>query len=167
MGEVVDEQNPRTSAARRPGRRAFSLIELTMVIAIIAIVSAIAAPRFAAASNRFRIDAAARRIVADLNLAQARARSSSASQTIAFDLSAHRYEMIGMADPDRPSAAYAVSLGDGPYHCKLDTATFGADATLVFNGFGMPDSGGSLTISTGSEKRTITMDSTTGSAAVQ
>ena len=45
--------------------RAFSLIELVLVVATIAVLSAIAVPKYASAMNRYRVDLAAKRYARD------------------------------------------------------------------------------------------------------
>src|SRR5690606_27031377 len=67
--------------AAQPLRRGFSLLELVMVLTIIAILAAIATPRYANAMARYRADLAARRIAADLLLAQRLARTESRSRS--------------------------------------------------------------------------------------
>ena len=44
-------------------------MELVLVMVIVATLAAIAVPRYAQATSRYRADAAARRIAADLSLA--------------------------------------------------------------------------------------------------
>src|SRR5688500_12739493 len=79
---------PRTRAtlkcARRPDGRArgFSLIELVLVVATIAVLSAIAVPKYADAMNRYRVDLAAKRVVADFALARSSARGSGLGQVV-------------------------------------------------------------------------------------
>jgi type II secretory pathway pseudopilin PulG len=144
-------------------------VELVVVVLIVAILAAAAVPKYADALNRFRADAAARRIVADLAAAQARARAASTSLSIVFTLppSGSRYQVVGMKDPDRPAAAYTVDLADSPYLATLRSASFGGDATIVYNGYGIPDSGGSIVVYCGQYVKTITIDPTTGTAAIQ
>src|SRR5438067_10270016 len=95
--------------------KGYSLVELSVVVAIIAVVSAIAAPRFAGSFQRYRASAAASRIVADLALAQAKAYSTSSTMTFAFSTSGNSYQILGMSDPDRPGSTYTVKLSSEPY----------------------------------------------------
>src|SRR5204863_23675 len=67
---------PILRAGPASSRRAFSLIEITLVLMVMGVLAALAVPRYASALARYRADAAARRIVADLDLARTTARSS-------------------------------------------------------------------------------------------
>jgi prepilin-type N-terminal cleavage/methylation domain-containing protein len=146
---------------------AFSLFELVLVLAIISIMAGIAAPRYARSLARYRADMAARRIAADITLAQARARNTSGSQTITFDTAAMQYSIIGMANPDNRNQSYVVNLGDEPYLASLGTVNFNGSSTLTFNGYGDPASSGSITVSTGDTTKTITVSGDTGSVVIR
>jgi len=149
------------------GGPGFSLVELIIVLVILGVVAAIAAPRYASALCRYRADCAARRIVADLGLAQARARQTSQGQTLVFDLAANQLRIAGLPDLDRHSSDYTVRLGGAPYQAKIVSADFGGDSTIVFNGYGIPDSGGSVVVEVGDVQRTVVVSPATGKAQVQ
>lgn len=149
---------PPARPARGRRGRAFSLLELVLVLAILATVSAIAMPRLAVASARYQVETAARRVAADLRLARARAQAASASQSVVFTLSPARYSITGMADLDRPANAYQVNLAGEPYRCELLQATFGGDQTVVFDGFGRPDSAGTIELRCGVWTKTLTLE---------
>jgi type II secretion system protein H len=158
-----------TPSLRHNRRDGFTAVELAIVVIILAIVAAAAVPKYADALNRFRVDAAARRIAADLATAQARARATSSSQTILFTLppQGSQYQIAGMKDPDRPAATYTVNLADSPYQVTLSSASLGGDSTLIYNGYGIPDSGGTVVVGSGQYTKTVTIDATTGMAAIQ
>jgi prepilin-type N-terminal cleavage/methylation domain-containing protein len=152
---------------RRGLAKGFSLLELVMVVAIVGIVSAIAVPRYSAAACNYRAEVAARRVAKDIGLAQSRARTLSASQTITFNTSTGQYSIAGMTNPDRPASAYTVKLGDPPYQALLVSVTIGAGTSLTFNGYGVPSSGGTIVLQAGAAQRTVVIDPTTGAATVQ
>lgn len=149
------------------GTRGLTLVELVMVIALTGIIAAIAMPRYGAALSRYRADLAAKRIVADLALAQHRARIAGASRTAVFNLAAHSYQLTSIPDFKKPNIDYSVNLTQTPYVAALTSVNLGGDATITFNGYGTPDSGGTITLTSGSAQRSITVDPITGAATIQ
>ena len=148
-------------------RRGVTLIEMILVVALAGIVTAIAMPRYGRSLERYRADAAARRVAADLNLAASRARAVSASQTVTFTPAADRYQIVGMADMDHSTAVHTVELGSGIYRARLVSATCGTDSDIIFSGYGVPDSGAMIIVRSGSEQRMVTVDPDSGLASVQ
>src|SRR5438309_4389160 len=106
---------------RRSEHRAFSLIELCLVIAIIAVVSAIALPRYSNGIYNYRALVAAKRVAADLQMAQTRARMSSASRVVTFTLSSSSYQIAGEADLKSAGSTYTVALTESPYRSTLSS----------------------------------------------
>jgi len=152
---------------RKPGgavRNAFTLVEAFFVMVILAILSAIAVPRYAGFVANQQLEGAARRLTADLSLAQRQARRSSASQTVAFDVANSKYQLVGMKHLDHPSQPFEICLKDEPYRARIVSASFGGDATLVFDGFGAPDTAGTVVIAVGAYQKTINLDLETGRA---
>jgi type II secretory pathway pseudopilin PulG len=92
-----------------------TLFELVIVMAILAIVAAIAIPRFAGAIQIAALDDAVKRVACDLRLAQANAIKKQQQQNVTFDVTNNRYELVGMPNPDHPAASYIVSLTEPPY----------------------------------------------------
>ena len=137
--------------------RGFTLIELVIVMTLLAIIGGIALPRYTASLAHHRAEAAARRIAADLAYVRQQARFTSSSKTIAFDLATHQYS----------GSITAVALGDDPYKAALLSVDFGGDAEIVFDGYGNPDSGGTVLIQAGLRQKTITLDGDSGRVTVQ
>jgi len=150
-----------------PLRAGFTLLELVLVLVILATLGAIAAPRYATALDRYHADATARRIVADLELARATARNTSASVTVTFDPGLNSYVMTGVDSLDHPGNDATLVLSVAPYRSQLVATGLGGDDEIVFDGFGVPDLGGTVLIQCGNESRTITVDNETGVASVQ
>lgn len=145
-----------------PKSRAFSLIELVCVIAIIAVLSAIALPHWSAAVQGQQMNMAVKRISSDIALAQSRANYGSAAITLSFSPVTNSYQIVGMPDPDRPAQTYTVNLSANPYNLTLTSANFGGSTNLGFDGYGTPLTGGTIVVSQGTTSRTITVDATSG-----
>lgn len=149
-------------------RGAFSLIELTIVILVLGILSAVSVPRFTDSLRQYRVQAAADRIVADLARTQAAAYGSSASKTITFNVSAGSYQVTGVKSLDHSSSAYSVELTQDPYQCTLVSVwdQIGMQS-LIFDGYGLPNKGGNIVVSCGGALKTIKVSSSTGTAVIQ
>ena len=118
----------------------FSAVELLITLAVMAVLAAIAVPRFGGSIGRYRGDLAARRIVQDLKLARSIALSRSTAQAVLFDGYRHCYELVGMTDPDRVGRPYRVELARHPYEANLVKLDLGddGDRTIIFDGYGVP-----------------------------
>lgn len=167
-------------STRRPAARGFTLIELVMVIGVLGVLAAVAVPRYTASLARYRVEAAAGRIVGDLERARAMAGATSARVGVRFDTAGSRYivsALDGVAsldpdgelngaelvadhvtpDPTSPDQAW-VELGLAPFHAELTAAVFGKDSEVFFDGFGRPDRPGRCVVTVGAERRRIVVD---------
>lgn len=132
-----------------------------LVLVIVAVLGAIAGPRFAAAAARGHAQAAADRIAADLNLARERARATSATYSISFNPNSDYYKL------SNGSTAQVIDLSREPYTCDLNNVNFNGGGVVQFNAFGVPDTGGSLRVTGGGVTYTLTLDAQTGEVTVQ
>ncbi len=160
------ESRFRTRLCETNRRRGFTVLELVITILIIGILAAASAPKVAGTLHRYRADAAAQRVKADLELARQRAVSSSAALTVQFVPATNSYSIPGLDDINHPSQAYAIDLGEQPYNAGLLSAALGGDSDVQFDRYGQPDSGGTITVQSGSFQQTVTLDSDTGLASI-
>ena len=86
------------------------------------ILTAVAAPTFFDSLLFHRVESAARRVKADLELARTQARLTSASQSVTFANSA--YTLSNTKSLDKPNAIYTVDLTKQPYSLDSATANF-------------------------------------------
>jgi type II secretion system protein H len=121
----------------------FTLLELVLVLVITGVLAAIALPRFAQASDRQRLSVSAERLMADIALAQSRARAASQTVTVVFDTANDRYTIDAVGGDE-----VTVQIGQTPYEVDLVSASFNGSSTLQFNGYGVPIATGSIQIST-------------------
>ncbi len=145
----------------------FSLLEVLLVLAIVAIFAAVAAPRYGRASGRYRADLAARRVMADLRLAQSSAKAASSSRTVSFSTATDQYQLSNVPALDGASANYTVVLSVPPYRADLTSVNFDGGSQVIFTGWGLPDKGGTVALSAGAEQRTVVVDGATGRISLQ
>jgi prepilin-type N-terminal cleavage/methylation domain-containing protein len=167
----------------RPLRRGLTLIELTIVMLIMGIMAAAASPRYFESISRFRVEAAATRIAADLNHVRGRAKMKGPleEEWVCFYPATEKYEMVDDPDPDREANEYWVDLSKTAYPVDLVSATFVSTSgftsskTVKFDLFGMarvgnspilPLASGQIIVQCGGQQRTITIDPVTGEASV-
>lgn len=144
---------PAPAGPHRP--RAFTLIELVVVIVLIGVMAAVAVPRFAAASTRYRVDAAVQQIIADLNVTAALANRASASRTISFEPDDETYTLVDQPSKADPDEDQVVHLGREPFGVNLLQVTFGADTEVAVSGHGLLLESGQLTVAAGRHARRL------------
>jgi len=138
------------------------MVELVLVVTIIGILSAIALPRYSQFTANQQLDAAARRVCIDLDMIRRRANWSSTLHSVTFDAASNSYLFVGVSNPDHPSQEYRVELDEPPYRVDIVSADFGGDSLLKLDGYGKPDTGGSVVLAVGSRQKTVSVDSRTG-----
>ena len=131
---------------------------------LMGIVAAAVLPRFSDALQRNRVTSAARRICADLRLARNTAIASSASKRIDFNVLQHSYTLVGVNSLDKPGTDYSQNLSGATYSTTIVSANLGGDASLSFDIYGRPDSGGTIVVQSGGTQATVTVSSATGEA---
>ena len=95
------------------------------------------------------------------------ARTSGKGQTVSFSVASDRYQMPGVPDLKDPSIDYAVILSEGLHRVTMISADFGGDAEVIFDGFGIPDTGGSVIVQAADVRKTIVLDKDTRKATVE
>lgn len=139
---------------RSHARHAFSLIEIVIVVAIIAVVAAVAVPRYASALSNYRAKGAAQALASMVLEAQASARASSANVTLAFSGGTFT------TTDANGNKLRELRIDSETYRAAVSSYTLGGDRAIIFDGFGAPDSVGSIQLASGPSayKVTITTD---------
>ena len=145
----------------------FSMLEVILVMAILVTFAAIALPRYGDAVVRHQADLAARRVVTDLLQAQSYAKTTGADCTVSFNAATETYSLSGVPSFDGGPGDYRVNLLRDPYAARLGAVDLGGDSNVTFDGWGMPDSGGTIVVNSGVEQRTVAVDGATGQVSMQ
>ena len=118
----------------RSARRGFSLAELVIVLAIIAVAAAVAIPRVASANAAFRVDGAARRLVATIEDAAVEARARSTTVRVRVSPAGNNVN----AAVRTPLTYFAVyDTTDGPFEATVEEVRIAnGESGLDIDGFG-------------------------------
>ena len=162
----------RPVAPSRSGRRSFpayTLIDLVITVAIVAIMAAIALPRYGRSATRYRADMAARRIRSDLELLRVRARAQGTDESGYFHVDGDYVQYWSDPDLDNAGKEYCVYLNQEPYRADIVEVNFddGLEIRARYGNYGHPHWGGYVIIRVGDEKRKIVVDPDTGEATIE
>ena len=145
-------------------RGAFTLVELVMVVMVMSILAAAAVPAFLDTLLFHRVESAARRLKADLELARNTARLTSATRSITFTNAG--YTLFNFQSLDHPDEPYTVDLTKAPFELSGITPNFSGAASVSFNGYGAPSSDGTVVLNCKTHYCTVTLNGTTGVATI-
>ena len=129
-------------------RRAFTLIEILMVVVILGILSAVILPQLGSRDDQKAISGA-RVLVADIMYAQNRAIATQKTHYVSFDKPANKYTVLDAW----PSTIIKHPVNGGPYvvqfgsvagttvkDASIHSAAFDAKPVLAFDAMGVPHS---------------------------
>jgi prepilin-type N-terminal cleavage/methylation domain-containing protein len=165
-GAQAEQAAHRADRVCRAGRgRGFTLIEVVIVMAIIAAVGTIGILRYIRVNNRYRVEAACAKVIADVRLAQTQARTTSSGRTMKFKAASAAYAILTDAEVSAGQSGLRVSLGESPYRATMTTLGMPGDQVL-FDGRGEALNGGIVTLKCGDAERAIRIEPGLGRAYV-
>ena len=127
-------------------RKAFTLVELMVIIAIFGILALIAAPNLVTGLPKYRIKRAARDMTSKIRAARSEAIKTSSDAVVEFDLEHHRYKINEKWYPDGDSSSNnvlseyygsGVSFGVGNSSDSEDGPCSFTDNKFTFNSRGI------------------------------
>ena len=149
----------------RPAPKAFTVFEVLVVLLVMSILAAAAAPSFYKSLHYHRLESAARRVKQDLEFLRDAARAKSTTLTCEFDQSGYAFTDNSVLQLNH-TAAYSVDLSAHPFHLDSMSADFGNETTIAFDGYGTTAQDRVIVLSLGGNTRTITRDSSTGQITI-
>ena len=150
--------------------KAFTVIELLIVVALMAIVAAVVVP-MATDTSDFQAKAAAESLVAALEHAQTEAIVRQDPVTVTFDTTAETYSLSNASGPlinPIDKKTYVVGLGpssDLP-EVEIVSASFGGSNAVTFDVLGAPDAAGSVKLQAGVDVYTVNVMAATGLVSI-
>lgn len=145
---------PGRTLLNEPTRRAFSLVELIIVLMIGAVVAAVAIPRYGSSLANYRASAAGRLVAGQLQLALGAAGAGEVPGELAIANEGRtlRFTVYG----PRAKRDWTVALAGEPYDASITGMTVGTSRedptdgpTVAFTGFGLPEEPFCLLVSAG------------------
>ncbi|MBX3363866.1 MAG: prepilin-type N-terminal cleavage/methylation domain-containing protein [Phycisphaeraceae bacterium] len=169
--------------ARRVVARAYTLIEVLVIVAILGILGAMVIPSMGEAGV-LRAQSAIRTIVTDITFAQSDAMAFQRGRAVMFDVEINRYSVVQVTGPElddvndvmldasRPNGEMRTDLTDQRFWgARIASADFDGQPDLIFDEMGAPvttpggntpSSGGMIVIETPRESYWIAVDGFTG-----
>jgi len=160
--------------------RAFTLVEIIIVIVIISIAAMMAVPMFSSAAD-MQTRSVANMLTADLEYAKSLAISTQNAHSVVFDVANDTYQIQEggtVIDHPHKSGGYIVNLDNDSRisAVSITTANFDTQVEITFDYLGSPYSGlttaaplnsGQINLQAGTFSMTVTVEPVTGYITIQ
>lgn len=150
-----------------------TLVEILMVLLLMGVVLALAAPSFTNVFVEASIDSAAAWVIGDVRYAQSLAIRTQQTHSVEFDAANDTYRVVdqdGVVVPHPLSKQqYLVAFASRRQLAGVDlvSASFGGASQVSFDALGAPQSGGAITLSYADRQRVISIVYPTGRVTLQ
>lgn len=154
-------------------RCAMSLVEVTVVILLVGLLAAVAAPRFGDAVRLMRLEAAARQLASHVDYVRSVAINEGRTTELACSNTLHTYGSPDVDSPTMTGELLNVSVQQDFDPTFTLTADFDAATTLQFDFEGVPHVGasamtqGTIVIRSGTDSFSVSIAAGTGATSVQ
>jgi prepilin-type N-terminal cleavage/methylation domain-containing protein len=157
--------------AQPKNARAFSLLEVVIVLIITSIMMSVAAPRVQSFIANDRIRRLGTQIVLDLTMARSEAIKRRTPIKVRFNEGGDYYEIEfpeRVASIDGKKSTYRVRLDDHStgHKAEIRSVSLEGDDQFTFDQFGTPSLGGTIVIGSGDSETSITIDQANGNVTV-
>lgn len=133
---------------------------------IIGTIAGLALPAYGSAVARYRLQSAVHQLRQDMDRSVAYARATGNPVTIVFDTANHVVTFNGMPAGTVGGADLKLDLNDGPRGATIAAAAFGGNPFYTISGYGVPSSGGTVTLQKAGASGVLSVDRTTGLTSV-
>ncbi len=155
------------SSLRRP---AFTLVELLVVVVILSIAAAMVVP-YAIGTSEMSCQAAARRLMADLEYAQSQAIVTQTPVTVTFDGSANSYTIANQSGTlihpiTKKDYVVDFDIEETFKGVTISFVSFDSGTAVSFDALGAPSFGGTVDLAAGSWTYRVMVAAVTGRISV-
>lgn len=138
--------------------RAFSMIEMVLVVAIAGITAAVAVPKLSSGFPGSRLAAVENRLIAEFAMVGELARAQGKSHTIQFSITDSEMRVYEGAGAGRGAVIRTIRLSDPPYETTIVSTNITDVAQMItVDGFGIYSATAKVTVSTGGTTRAVTL----------